>query len=156
KTSRASIRQLRETSDKRVYPMQKLVALRFRYTDISMPNTCEEHYMTLHSACGEVLNASFADDTTGLHAASHSFIVDLEAWHRHVLGSRPESTLLTAALAEYQFGLLAVVQGQYRQAFMALRLGLELLLGAVFFSANELELRVWLRGERDIVWNLII
>jgi hypothetical protein len=55
-------------------------------------------------------------------------------------------------MAEYQFALLAVVQGQYRQAFMALRLSLELLLGGVWFSANELELRFWLRGERDLVW----
>ncbi len=64
--------------------------------------------------------------------------------------------MLRAALGEYQFSLLAVVQGQYRQAFMALRLSFELLLGTVHFSANELHLRQWLKGKRDLVWNTII
>jgi len=100
--------------------------------------------------------ASFADDTVGLQAASHSFIADLEAWQKEIIRDRPEAVLLASALSEYQFGLLAVVQGQYRQAFMALRLALELLLGTVFLSANELELRIWLRGQRDIVWSSLV
>jgi hypothetical protein len=64
--------------------------------------------------------------------------------------------MLTAALREYQFALLSLVHGQYRQAFMLLRLTLELLLGGVNFSGNELELRIWLKGNRDLVWGSII
>jgi hypothetical protein len=39
---------------------------------------------------------------------------------------------------------------------MALRLSFELLLGTAYFSANELHLRQWLCGERDIVWSALI
>jgi hypothetical protein len=120
-----------------------------------MSLSCEDYYKTLYAACGDVLTASFKADTIGLHAGSHSFISDLEQWHEF-LKDRPESPLLKAALGEYQFGLLAVVQGQYRQAFMALRLSFELLLGTAYLSANELQLRQWLRGERDLVWSALI
>jgi hypothetical protein len=121
-----------------------------------MPLSCEEHYRSLHTACGDVLATSFKDDTAGLQASSHSFLADLEAWHREVLAKRPELSLLESAISEYQFGLLAVAQGQYRQAFMALRLSLELLLGTVHFSANELELRSWLAGRKDLVWSTLV
>jgi hypothetical protein len=77
-----------------------------------MSLSCADYYKKLYDACGEVLAASFKADTTGLHAGSHSFIADLEQWHVF-LQDRPESPLLKAALGEYQFGLLAVVQGQY-------------------------------------------
>ena len=120
-----------------------------------MSLSCADYYRELYDACGEVLTASFEADTAGLHAGSHSFISDLEHWHA-LLKDRPESFLLRAALSEYQFGLLAVIQGQYRQAFMALRLSFELLLGMTYLSANELQLRQWLRGERDLVWNALI
>jgi len=120
-----------------------------------MPTSCEEYYRRLHGACGDVLGTSFPADTTGLQAASHSFVADLDQWHGVLIG-RPESALIKASSNEYQFALLAVVQGQYRQAFMALRLSFELVLGAVYLSANEVELRFWLRGERDLVWNTIM
>ncbi len=120
-----------------------------------MSLSCADYYKKLYDACGEVLAASFQADTAGLHAGSHSFISDLEQWHG-MLKDRPENYMLEAALSEYQFGLLAVVQGQYRQAFMALRLSFELLLGTAYLSANELQLRQWLRGERDLVWNALI
>jgi hypothetical protein len=96
--------------------------------------------------------ASLLIHTERRQAAGHGFIRDLETW-TEVIGSRPEANLYRAGLREYQFALLALVQGQYRQAFMALRLSLELLLGGVFLSANELELRVWLSGRSDMVWN---
>jgi hypothetical protein len=85
---------------------------------------------------------------------SHSFIKDLEQWYDGLSG-RPESEILRAALCEYQFALLSLVQGHYRQAFMSLRLTMELLLGAVHFSGSELELRIWLKGDRDLVWAAI-
>jgi hypothetical protein len=117
--------------------------------------SCEDYYRRLHNRCGEVLDASFANDTSGLQAESHGFIKDLEEWIK-VLTGRPEKEMLTAALREYQLALLSLVHGQYRQAFMSLRLALELLLGGIHFSGSELELRIWLKGNRDIVWGSII
>jgi len=120
-----------------------------------MSLSCADYYKNLHCACGEALAASFAADTAGLHANSHSFVSDLERWYEF-LKDRPEAPILKAALAEYQFALLAVVQGQYRQAFMALRLSFELLMGTSYLSANEFQLRQCLRGERDLVWSALI
>ena len=120
-----------------------------------MSLSCADYYKKLHYACGEVLTASFAADTAGLHATSHSFVSDLEQWYV-LLKDRPEGPMLKASLAEYQFALLAVVQGQYRQAFMALRLSFELLMGTSYLSANEFQLRQWLRGERDLVWSALL
>ncbi|WP_305064652.1 hypothetical protein, partial [Methanococcoides sp.] len=78
---------------------------------------CEEYYQKLHTTCGDIINSSFeADD--GSHSKNHHFIVDFETWIQ-VLSTRPEVNLFKFALREYQFGLLALVQGQYRQAFMA-------------------------------------
>lgn len=114
-------------------------------------SNCKEYYRRLHSSCGEILTQSFAADTQGVHSASHSFVLDFETW-LDALSTRPELNLLRAALHEYQLSLLSVVQGQYRQAFMGLRFFMELALGAILFSSDELELRLWMRGERDIVW----
>jgi hypothetical protein len=77
------------------------------------PLSCEQYYKKLQASCMEVLEATFAVDADRLQAASHSFVGDLQLWVR-VLTNRPEAKLLQAGLREYQFALLAVVQGQYR------------------------------------------
>lgn len=120
-----------------------------------MTLSCERYYRELYTSCGEVLSQSFEADEAGLHAIAHHFVQDLERWYA-VLKSRPESCLLSASSSEYQFALLAVVLGQYRQSFMSLRLSLELALGAIHFSANELKLRQWLKGRQDLVWAAIV
>jgi len=117
--------------------------------------TCEQFYHQLHTTCGSILTSSFAADDNNYQAKSHHFISDLQEWIV-VLSSRGEAQLLKAALREYEFALLALVQGQYRQAFMALRLFLELALAAVALSANELELQEWLNGNRDINWQALV
>ena len=116
---------------------------------------CKALYLQLHSSCGNIVNESFDADTENRQSANHHFIRDFETWLEE-LQDRPEHALLQAALLEYQDALLAVVQGQYRQAFMGLRFFLELGLGAILFSSDELGLRLWFRGERDIVWSKIV
>jgi hypothetical protein len=120
-----------------------------------MSLSCEEYYRQLHTSCGDVLSQSFAADESGQHAAAHQFIADLNCWYE-VLRARPESELILAALSEYQFALLAVALGQYRQSFMSLRLSFELLLGSVYYSANELKLRLWMKGSQDLVWSALV
>ena len=120
-----------------------------------MALSCEQYYRQLHHSCGLVLAESFAQDNGGLQAGAHHFASDLSLWCE-VLADRPESPLILAGLSEYQFSLLAVVLGQYRQAFMSLRLTLELLLGAVHYSANEFKLRQWMRGRQDLVWSSLV
>lgn len=103
--------------------------------------SAESYYRRLHGDCFAVLEATFASLVSSLQSASHSLIKDMEC-RSEALGSRPEGEMLKAAMSEYQFALLLLVQGQYRQAFMSLRLTMELLLGGVYFSSNELELRI--------------
>lgn len=109
------------------------------------------HYEQLLSNCEVVLDASFTTDADGLIANAHAFITDLETWHA-VLEGRLEQRAVAVAAQEYQYALMAVTLGQYRQAFGALRTFLELTCAALLFSANELEMRLWLQGERDVSW----
>jgi hypothetical protein len=120
-----------------------------------MTVSLEQYYRKLYRSCGDVLSQSFRFDEAGLHAVAHHFVQDLNRWY-DVLKARPESRLLLASLSEYQFALLAVVLGQYRQSFMSLRLSFELALGAVHFSANELKLRQWIKGRHDLVWAALV
>jgi hypothetical protein len=122
---------------------------------LPLPASCEGYYKELQAKCTSVADATFAADSDRRQAASHSFISDVEVWIK-ALGNRPEVRLFQVGLKEYQFALLAVVQGQYRQAFMALRLSFELFLGGVHLSAKELELRIWLKGGSDLVWRSLI
>ena len=106
----------------------------------------KSHYTQLHTKCAEVLTESFAGPRAADMAKSHAFIADLALWIGE-MGSRPEAPVLQAALREYQFSLLALSFGQYRAAFSALRLSLELCFAAIQWSANERELREWKRGQ---------
>jgi hypothetical protein len=116
-----------------------------------MINSCKQYYDRLHSAAGDVLANSFEFPHADAMAKSHAFIDDLAMWIG-VLGTRPEVTAVQYASREYQFALLALSTGQYRAAFAALRLALELGFAAVQWSVNERELREWRRGERDSNW----
>jgi hypothetical protein len=117
-------------------------------------STCEAYYKDLHKNCGDVLGISFKD-LGALQCASHNYVSDLNKW-LSIIESRPEVPMLHMAIREYQFGLLAIVLGQYRTAFFSLRVFLELCLSSVQFSAHEFKLREWLRGARDVNWKSIV
>lgn len=114
-----------------------------------------EFYQGLNLRCQDILVKTFEQDNDELQSKSHNFIVDLEQWI-NTLSSRPEVLLLKEALKEYQYSLLALVQGQYRHAYIGLRFFLEQALSAIKFSANELELRLWMQGNRDITWSSLV
>lgn len=116
--------------------------------------TCEELYSDIHRRSSTVMKVSFEEDTEGHQSQSHAFLSDIETW-LVVLNSKPEKVLLQAGLIEYQQGLIAVLVGQYRQAYSSLRLFLEQSLASVYFSANELQLRLWMQGQNDINWSTI-
>jgi hypothetical protein len=120
-----------------------------------MTTVCNNHYEQLHKASAAVLVASFADSQAATMAKSHAFIDDFAQWLEE-LSNRPEVPVFQAALREYQFALLALSIGHYRAAFVSLRLTLELCLAAIQWSANERELREWLKGQRDSNWATII
>ncbi|MFI8651568.1 hypothetical protein KZA05_04525 [Bacillus amyloliquefaciens] len=113
--------------------------------------SCEDIYKDLNYKCQKILLESFSEDNAGLQSKSHSFLSDLQNWIE-IIDNRPEADIIKNAQLEYQYSLLAIVQGQYRQAYMALRLFMEQILAAVYFSSNEFELRLWKQGNRDIFW----
>jgi hypothetical protein len=118
-------------------------------------DACGNYYQQLYQKSGVVLRLSFENDKMGIHSRAHGFSADLDQWIK-ALGSRPETELLISASGEYQFALLSLVTGNYRQAFMGLRVFLELVLAGVYFSTRELDLRLILAGKMDVHWATII
>jgi len=117
--------------------------------------TCLEHYLGIHSVCKDIINTSFIDDRQVLFAKNHAFINDLNEWVE-VLNKRPEQELFKMAFYEYQYSLIFVSQGMYRQAFNSLRFFIEHSSAALYFSYREMDLRLWMIGQQDIYWNTII
>lgn len=115
----------------------------------------EKVYDNMHAASREVLQRSFEADVDGALGRAHCFAEDYERCLKLAAG-RPEQGIFKHALREYQFSLLALVQGHYRHAHMALRLFFELSLLGVYLSAKEVDLRLWLIGDRDHTWSEII
>lgn len=113
-----------------------------------------EYFSGLESQCAAVLRSSLTEPNLTSVANSHIFTNELQEWCE-VLSFRREVELLRVAALEYEFGLLALVQGHYRNSFKSLRLCLELTLQTVHLSSNELILREWLSNRVDTSWSAI-
>ena len=113
-------------------------------------------YKSFDAKCSEIVAKTLEDvDRQALQGTSHTFVDELAIWI-DLLGNNRSALLLKSAAIEYQFCLLAVVQGQHRNAFKGLRLTLELILQSILLSANEMELREWQLGNRDTSWARIL
>ena len=114
------------------------------------------HYRRLQEKCVEILEQTFRDpENIDLQGKSQQLFSELEGWAAS-LPAGPESLLLTSVGKELHYALLAVAQGQYREAFKGLRLVIELTLQTIYLSANRLELQEWLEGRKDTVWNTLV
>ena len=111
-----------------------------------------DFYERLHHNAGEVLALSVK--ARPLHHA-HTLAGDLAAW-ADLLGPRLEAPLISAASRDIQHSTLCALTGLYRSAFGSLRLALERVLGTIFLSMNELNLRLRIRGQRDQSWSAIV
>lgn len=67
----------------------------------------------------------------------------------------PSASLLNHAIEELDISCLQSLQGLYRGAYTSLRLALEMLCGAVYYSAYNIEFNEWSHGSRDIVWSTL-
>ncbi len=115
----------------------------------------ERYYRDLYKKCGNVLSECFKDEYVSMMRKNHHYLNDLSKWVE-ILSDRYEIILLKSAYQEYQYALLSLLQGQYRQSFMSVRLFFELALSTIHFSANEYEFRLWSRNEKDINWKQLI
>jgi hypothetical protein len=116
-----------------------------------MSDICKDYYVSLANKCSRIAERTFENEKESRQSEAHSFLQDIDAWV-DILSERPESDLFLSASKEYQFSLLAVTQGLYRQAFMGLRLFMELTISGVYFSAHEYLFRKWKIGDKDISW----
>lgn len=118
--------------------------------------TIVAHYRRLQEKCAAILEQTFqTPEKIDLQGNSQQLLAELEGWAASVPAG-PESLLLAAVGKELQYALLAVAQGQYREAFKGLRLVIELTLQTIYLSANRLELQEWLEGRKDTVWNTLV
>ena len=99
--------------------------------------------MSFESACQARLTELF------------QFLDDINLW-KNILNQDIDLTILSSAQMEFEYGFQAAVSGQYRFAFLSQRYFLEQLCRFIYFSTNELHLRQWKLGLRDVPWAVFI
>lgn len=115
----------------------------------------KEHYISLKELSNEVLEQSLIDDNLTLIAKSHNILFEFNTW-LEILNNKPEIHILKTASKELQFSIMTLNFGFYSKSFSGLRFFLERSLVAVLFSSQEIELKLWEKGERDTYWKEII
>lgn len=108
-------------------------------------------YLELSKTCNSICEMSFKEDLLPTINSNHAIIEDYSVW-LSVLADRPERVMFESALREYQLSILANTLGLYNLSFTGLRFFFERTLTGVLFSAKELDLRLWIKGQRDTYW----
>lgn len=108
-----------------------------------------------HKEVKEITKLSLAVDNGELAAQANAATEDLSNWLQLIHG-RFESKYLATAFREYHSGMIASIQGFYRQGFMTTRLFIELSLGTLLRSTREFDYRLWIRGQKDTSWAAIV
>ncbi|WP_347332628.1 hypothetical protein [Marinimicrobium locisalis] len=120
-----------------------------------MGNHCKEHFANLNRRIGKVIDESFASEHGASLTELFQFSEDLNIW-LELLSDRTDRTILVSAIQEFELGFQAVVGGQYRYSFIAQRYFLEQIFRFIYLSTNELHLRHWKLGLRDISWGALV
>lgn len=120
-----------------------------------MEKGCKEHFSGLNKQFASVIDSSFSSEHAGKISELFQFIDDLNTW-LELLNEREDTTILLSAIKEYEFGFQAVLNGQYRYAFIAHRYFIEQICRFIYLSTNELHLRYWKLGLRDISWRTLV
>ncbi len=67
-----------------------------------------------------------------------------------------EKEMLQTVSSQLETATFSACKGMYRQAFVSLRLALEMGLASAYFSVHKLQLHEWLDGRGDIKWSSLI
>jgi hypothetical protein len=118
---------------------------------MAQSSSSAEHLAHLHEQLGKVLAVSTQGQREQSLRKAQGAVVDLDIWLT-VLRARGEGRPLSMAFREYASALLLASMGLYGPAFYGLRHFLEVSLGSVLLSSNELALRLWVAGKRDLTW----
>ena len=120
-----------------------------------MEQGCKEHFSTLNHEFSTVIESSFSSNQSSRISELFQFAGDLSDWYE-ILRGKEDTTILMSAIKEYEFGFQAVLNGQYRYAFTAQRYFLEQICRFIYLSTNELHLRHWKLGLRDVPWGNLV
>ena len=111
----------------------------------------KEHYTSLKDCSNAILEQSLVEDNLTLKVILFEYNVWLE-----ILKDKPEFNILKTASKELQISIMTLNFGFYSKSFSGLRFFLERSLVAILFSSQEIELKLWEKGERDTYWSEII
>jgi hypothetical protein len=120
-----------------------------------MEQGCKGHFIKLNNEFSNVIEASFTSDNASKISELFHFFDDLNVWYDSLKGT-VDTTLLMSAIKEYEFSFQAALNGQYRYAYTAQRYFLEQICRFIYLSTNELYLRHWKLGLKDISWGSIV
>jgi hypothetical protein len=115
----------------------------------------KEHYTSLKEVSDGILEQSLGEDNLILIAKSHNILFEYSIW-LEILKEKPEYNILQTASKELQISIMTLNFGFYSKSFSGLRFFLERSLVAILFSSQEIELKLWEKGERDTYWTEII
>jgi len=120
-----------------------------------MEQVSKSHFIQLNNEFSKTIEASFSSENSSRISELFQFIDDLNLWYE-ILKNKVDTTILVSAITEYEFSFQAVLNGQYRYAFTAQRYFLEQICRYIYLSTNELDLRHWKLGLKDISWSFLI
>lgn len=120
-----------------------------------METNCKEHFSSLNDQFRQVIEDSFSSERGPKLVELFQFSDDLNIW-TELLKDGTDCTILISAIQEFELGFQAVVSGQYRYSFIAQRYFLEQICRFIYLSTNELHLRHWKLGLRDISWGSLV
>lgn len=115
---------------------------------------CKDLYIDINEKLHTIIEDTLIEKNIKIHSISHNFVEDFEKWIDQ-FSSENEVILYKSALIEYQYALLFVAQGLYRQAFNSLRFCLEHTFFGVYLSTSEFNFRKWKNGQLDVYWSMI-
>lgn len=115
----------------------------------------KEHYTSLKEISNEILEKSLEEHNLALITKSHNILFEYNVW-LEILKDKPEFAILKTASKELQISIMTLNFGFYSKSFSGLRFFLERSLVAILFSSQEIELKLWEKGERDTYWSEIM
>lgn len=116
----------------------------------------DEKFKNLKDICNIIYESSIqTQENLDILSKSHHQLNDLKFWFS-ILNDRPEYIILETAIKELEISMITLNFGFYSKSYAGLRFFLERSLVAILFSSQEIELKLWEKGERDTYWSEII
>lgn len=117
--------------------------------------TVKDYFISINSKIAKIIEDSFESGKGGNLNDLFQFLDELSTWES-ILSKTNDTTLLISAIKEFELGFQAVLSGQYRYAFMAQRYFVEQVAKFIYLSTNELHLRHWKLGVKEVSWASLI